>query len=340
MDPLSQGALGASTSQSVASRKHIVLAGILGWIGGMAPDLDVLIRSPEDPLLFLEYHRQFTHSLVFIPVGAFICALVLYPVTRRHLSLRESWLWCLLGYATHGLLDACTSYGTQLFWPFTNARIAWNNVSVIDPLFTLPLLLGVIVAFVRRSPRAARFGIGWAIAYLALGLLQTHRAQQAGEHIAASRGHAPVAVSAKPSFANLLVWKTVYAYDGYFHVDAVRTGARVRWMAGDRLPTLDVDRDLPWLDPASQQARDIERFRWFSADFIALDPVRPDTVVDIRYSMLPQEIDALWGIGLDRNADPAAHVRYEVWRDGARERGPALLDMINDREFGSPLPTP
>ena len=94
----------------------------------MAPDLDVLIRSSHDPLLFLEYHRQFTHSLFFIPVGALICALAFYPVTRRALSFRETWILSALGYATHGLLDACTTYGTLLLWPFSQERFAWHNV--------------------------------------------------------------------------------------------------------------------------------------------------------------------------------------------------------------------
>ena len=70
MDPLTQGALGAALPQSTAVRgKYAGSAGLFGFLAGMAADLDVLIRSSSDPLLFLEYHRQFTHSLVFIPVG-------------------------------------------------------------------------------------------------------------------------------------------------------------------------------------------------------------------------------------------------------------------------------
>lgn len=118
MDPLTQGLLGASLPQSVSKKHNVVVAGVLGLLAGMAPDLDVLIRSSTDPLLYLEFHRQFTHSLLFIPIGSLICALVLHPLIskRRGLSFKQSWLFCALGYGTHALLDSCTSYGTQLFW--------------------------------------------------------------------------------------------------------------------------------------------------------------------------------------------------------------------------------
>ncbi len=163
MDPISQASFGASLSQSFAnngSKQAIAL--LIGALAGMAPDLDILINSAEDPILFLEFHRQFTHSLMFIPLGALICALVFYPllhstwmqgrwpavdtVLRPDLPVLPS-----LGYATHGLLDACTSYGTQLFWPFSNERFAWNIVSIIDPLFTLPVIFFIIAGRVSQE---------------------------------------------------------------------------------------------------------------------------------------------------------------------------------------------
>ena len=70
------------------------------WIGaaaGMAPDLDVLIQSSTDPLLALEYHRQFTHSLLFVPIGALLCAAMLYPIVRKQLSFRKVWLFASAG---------------------------------------------------------------------------------------------------------------------------------------------------------------------------------------------------------------------------------------------------
>ncbi|MFT5657456.1 MAG: inner membrane protein, partial [Gammaproteobacteria bacterium] len=81
MDPLTQGVLGAALPLAAARRSdHLVAVGILGLLSGMAPDLDVLLRSSSDPLLYLEYHRQFTHSLVFIPFGGLLCCLLLYRI--------------------------------------------------------------------------------------------------------------------------------------------------------------------------------------------------------------------------------------------------------------------
>ena len=137
MDPVSQGVLGAAAAGAIARPKQVAAAGLLGALAGMAPDLDVLIRSSVDPLLFLEYHRQFTHSLAFIPIGAALCAALLYPFARKWCRARDAYLYCLAGFATHGLLDACTSYGTQLYWPFSHERVAWSVISIVDPLFLL-----------------------------------------------------------------------------------------------------------------------------------------------------------------------------------------------------------
>ena len=117
MDPLSQAALGAAAAQSGGAGRVTHHALWIGALSGMAPDLDVFIRSDVDPLLALEYHRQFTHSLLFIPIGSLICAIVFYPLVRAQLHFKQVWLFSALGYGTHGLLDACTTYGTQLFGP-------------------------------------------------------------------------------------------------------------------------------------------------------------------------------------------------------------------------------
>lgn len=328
MDPISQGTIAAVVPQAAFRWEKMRATALLGCLAGMAPDLDVFISSPDDPLLFLEYHRQFTHALVFIPVGAAIAALLLHWTVRRTLAVRESYLACLLGYATHGFLDACTSYGTQLFWPFTDYRVAWNNVSVVDPAFTVPLLLLAIVAAVRRRRVYAVIGLIWALAYLVLGVVQNQRAEAAGAELAASRGHDPQRLTAKAGFANLLVWKVVYEHDGRFYVDGVRTGAAVTVCPGSDVARLDVSRDLPWLDPATQQARDVERFRWFSDGYVALDPVVPNRVIDMRYSLVPNEIDPLWGIDLDPEGSPSRHVRFVTDRATGAAQGDALWGLL------------
>jgi inner membrane protein len=330
MDPLTQGVLGASLSQSVSKKQHLVIAGVLGVLAGMAPDLDVLIRSQSDPLLFLEFHRQFTHSLFFIPIGSVLCALVLHPLIAKRcgLSFKQSWLYCALGFSTHALLDACTTYGTQLFWPLTNERYAWNTVSVIDPLFTLPILLLLILATLKRIPWMARIAFLWALIYPTLGMIQRDRAETAGWQLAKERQHEPTQLVAKPSFANILVWKVVYETKDSYYVDAVRPGTSIKIYPGESVAKLDVDRDFPWLDPNSQQAIDIERFRWFSNGFLAKHPSDEMSIIDVRYSIVPNQLDALWSIKLSPLATADTHVEYNTHRNNTQASRQLLFDML------------
>lgn len=333
MDPVTQGALGASLPQSFASAKNAAHAGVLGFLAGMAADLDVLIRSSSDPLLFLEYHRQFTHSLIFIPVGGALCALILHYLIgrRRGLSWQQSWLYCTAGYATHALLDACTTYGTMLFWPFSDTRVAWNTISIVDPLFTLPLLLGVLASARTKRAVYVRFALLWAVVYMSLGLVQRNNAVDMGQVLAAERGHTPLRLEAKPSIGNILVWKIVYETPHKFYVDAVRAGIAPRVFPGAAVDKLNIARDMPWLHSDSQQARDIERFRWFSNRYLARDPLHPNRVIDIRYSFVPNEIDPLWSLELLPGASRETHALYRVHRDGDDGRTGRVWEMLTGR---------
>lgn len=328
MDPISQGTIAAAVPQAWAKPEKLRAAALAGCAAGLAPDLDVFINSSVDTLLFLEFHRQFTHALIFIPIGAGIVALAMAWPLRRWLTFRECYLACLLGYATHGFLDACTSYGTQLFWPFSSHRVAWNNVSVVDPLFTLPLLCAVIAGVVTRRRWLTLAGLAWAAVYLLFGVVQNQRAEAAGRLLAEQRGHLPERLTAKAGFANLLVWKVVYEHDGRYYVDAIRTGTATTACEGASVPTLDLPRDLPWLNANTQQARDVERFRWFSEGYVALHPQQPNHVIDIRYSVVPNQIAPLWGIQLDPAADAHTHALFVADRRGRAEQGPAYAALL------------
>ena len=330
MDPITQGALGAVLPQLVSNKEKLTTTTWLGCLAGVAPDIDVFIRSSSDPLLFLEYHRQFTHSLSFIPVGAMICCLLAYRWSKKNLTLQQSYLVCFLGYATHALLDANTTYGTQLFWPFSDVRIAWNNVSVVDPLVTIPLLVFVVAAYRSGKPLYARIGFTWVLAYLCFGLVQKNRAETIGAELAASRGHQPLSIEAIPGFASVLMWKTIYDYNGRYYVDAIRTGWQSKVYIGDSIQKLDPLRDFSWLDANSQQARDLKRFAWFSSDYLAIAKNNPNAVIDMRYSILPNEIQALWGIRLDPKAaaDKAKHVQYFAATDASPQRLQLFWTML------------
>ena len=300
---------------------------IAGALSGMAADLDVLIRSDQDPLIFLEYHRQFTHSLVFIPLGALLVASLLALFLRRragYAGFGRIYLFCLLGYASHGLLDACTTYGTQLFWPFSDVRIALDIISIIDPLFTLPVMFLVIAGAMTGRQALPRAALVYGLLYLSFGYFQHERAMQALETLAAQRGHAPVKATVKPTLANLYLWKLIYEHDGRYYVDAARIGFRYTFIEGDSV-TSQVDAQT--LSASPLQAHDIERFRWFSAGYIAPYADDPLMIGDIRYSILPNTIKPLWGIRL-RPDEPDRHVDYVTTRemnDSIRRRFYSLL---------------
>ena len=165
MDPISQGTVGAAFAQPLANKNNIIRISFIGFLAGVAPDLDVLIQSESDPILFLEYHRQFSHSLFFIPFGSLIVALLIFPFVKGSMTIKNVYFASFLGYATHGLLDACTSYGTLLFWPFSNERVTWNNISIVDPLFTIPILILIGIAIKTKKKLFSFFSIGWIISY-------------------------------------------------------------------------------------------------------------------------------------------------------------------------------
>ena len=329
MDPLSQGTVGAAFAQSTANKNNIFKIGIIGFLAGLAPDLDVLIRSSNDPILFLEYHRQFTHSLFFIPFGSLIVALLIFPLVKRSMGFKTVYLASLLGYATHGLLDACTSYGTQLFWPFSNERVTWNNISIIDPLFTIPILIFVGTAIKTRKRLFSFFAIGWATFYLSLGFVQYERTLSTAIELAHSRGHNAERLTLKPSFGNLILWKSIYQHEEKFYVDAIRTVRSSTWCSGENIRMFDYQQHLPDLDEDSQQKKDIERFRWFSQDYLGFDEEK-NLVTDVRYSMIPNQITPMWGLVIDDQQDVNEHAIW--WTSRSLEQ--SQLDLFKEMLSG------
>ena len=328
MDPLTQGTIGAVLPQTLG-KKNLGIVAMLGFLSGMAPDLDILIRSSTDPLLSLEYHRQFTHSLIFIPFGGLICALFLFVVLKKisPFNFKKTWLYCTLGYGTHGLIDACTSYGTLLFWPFSDMRIAWNNISIIDPLFTLPLISLIVLATIKKKNIYSKIALAWAATYLTLGVYLHNVAINVGKEIAEQRGHIVKRIKAKPSFGNLILWKTIYESDDHFYVDATNLFFR-NIIPGESIKKLDLNKNFPWLGRESQQYKDIERFKWFSNDFLAVNPNNKNQIIDIRYSGIPNEIGGLWGVQLNPNKHKQEHVEFVSMRSATIERFKILRDMI------------
>ncbi len=321
MDPLTQGALGGLAALGIARPEHRLRNALVGALAGLLPDADVFIRSAADPTLFLVYHRQFTHSLVFIPVGAAVAAGIGALLSRGRARWSQLYLPALLGYATHGLLDACTSYGTLLLWPFSDHRVAWRVISVVDPLFTLPLALGVVLA-TWRGRRALVATWAWVLLYLSLGVVQHHRALATAQALAAERGHQPVRAQVKPAFGNLVLWRSLYQVDGQVHVDAVRAplAGSPQVFEGGSLPRYDVAAVTAAQELPATTVHDLHRFSAFSDGWLALHPDHPTVIGDIRYAMLPHELAPIWGIDLAQTTDAGHHefVRFREVSDSQR----------------------
>lgn len=313
MDPLTQGVLGATVAQSSTRRnRNLKLAAAAGWIGGMAADLDVLIRSGSDPLLSLEYHRHFTHSLAFIPVGGVLVGIFCSLVTRKRHNLRDMVLFSTIGYATHGLLDAFTSYGTQLFQPFADTRFSWDAIAIIDPFYTVPLLIGMFVTLKTCHAKWARWSLLFASLWMAFGAWQHHTLMAAQQALASSRGQHVEHGRVMPLLMGLnkmFSWRSVYKSGDMLYVDGMRYRpfASPEIAAGGAAPYFDAAAFAASLPEGSPLAHDLTRFEWFADGLTTRMPDDPSIIVDMRYSAHGPSLKPLWGIKMDE-AHPGKHI--------------------------------
>ncbi|MEM9996572.1 MAG: metal-dependent hydrolase [Bacteroidota bacterium] len=185
MDSLTQLALGAACGEAVAGRRVGHRAALWGGVAGTLPDLDILAYPFLDPVGELYFHRGITHGLLFGFVvgpllGWLIARFYRWRVARagpdpgEPLRAATSWrLWGWVGFwalFTHPLADALTIYGTQLYQPFSDTPVSVGSLFIIDPLYTVWLLLGLGVAlFLRRDQpwrrRAIVAGLALSTAY-------------------------------------------------------------------------------------------------------------------------------------------------------------------------------
>ncbi len=336
MDPLTHGLLGASAAMSRAKndRTTLAVAIIAGLCGGMFPDIDVFIRSADNPLLQIQYHRHFTHALVFVPLGAAIVALGLWPLLRRHARWAQLWMFAALGMITHGVLDAFTSYGTHLFWPFTNARTSWSFVSVVDPIVTIALIIGVI-GFYRSLKRAwVVCALAFFALYLGFGAMQNYRTENAMRAVAAKRGHNVELIEVKSTLLNNIVWRSNYTSNGVIYNDGWYMGpfGGMVHYPGGQVPLLDLARNFPGLPPDSVLGQDIEKFRFFSAGFVGVKPDDPSVIGDFRYALLPDAVGPLWGIRID-TTQPNRHPSFENFRQITDDTWARFFAMLRGKEL-------
>jgi len=154
MDSLTQIVLGAAVGEAVLGKKIGNKAMLYGAIAGTIPDLDIFASYFTDTVTALEIHRGFSHSIFFSVVFAPIFGWLISKIERRSIASWKDWsLLMFWGLFMHPVLDSFTTWGTQLFWPF-EIRLAFKNIFVIDPLYTLPFLIFLILAM--RAERGSQ----------------------------------------------------------------------------------------------------------------------------------------------------------------------------------------
>ncbi|MFY0643247.1 MAG: metal-dependent hydrolase [Bacteroidia bacterium] len=224
MDSLTQIVLGAAVGEVVLGKKAGNRAPLWGAIAGTIPDLDVFVKFFVDDLRANELHRGFSHSIVFCLIAAPFLGYLIHLIYKK--KALASWRnWTMLSFwafFTHPLLDAHTTWGTQLFWPF-DLRIAYKNISAVDPLYTLPfLLLLLIVLFMRRTSPWRRkltwLGIAISTSYLVYTIgLKFHvdrvfKSQLAYNEIPYTR------YTHQPTIMNSFLWQVTAETDSAYHI--------------------------------------------------------------------------------------------------------------------------
>ncbi|MDB4297401.1 metal-dependent hydrolase [Flavobacteriaceae bacterium] len=173
MDSLTQIVLGAAVGEAVLGKKIGNKALLWGAIAGTIPDLDVFVKPFTDIVTAHELHRGFSHSIIFSLLFSPVLAWCMGFVYKQKEASFKNWtLFYFLCLVTHPMLDAHTTWGTQLFWPM-DVKISYRNIFVVDPLYTLPFLLCcIMVLFYKRNSNTRKrintLGLVLSTSYLML----------------------------------------------------------------------------------------------------------------------------------------------------------------------------
>lgn len=324
MDIVTHGLLGALAAGAISRNQQLPKACVVGFLAALFPDMDVLIRSSSDALVGLTYHRHFTHSLVFVPIGALLVCLLVIPLARGKLSKTEIYLFACAGYLSACLLDACTSYGTHLLWPFITEPISLNIIAVVDPVFSFILLLALITTWFSRTKIWSYTGLILACLYLLIGLQQHQRAFSEAEKLAQDRGLNPARILVKPTMANVVLWRSIIVVDQTAYIDAIRVG----WLSenkiyqGDSVTIFDpkISDRLP---KTSRSYQDLQTYYLLADRLLVQHPDDSNFIGDLRYSMLPDSAVPMWGLEVNpQQPDQAPEFIVK------REMSPALREKF------------
>ncbi len=284
MDSLTQIALGAAMGELAMGRRIAAKAALYGAVLATLPDLDVLVPM-GDPVADFTYHRSWSHSLLVLAAVSPVIAFAIHRWRNDPPEWLQSWmLLVFLVLITHPLLDAFTVYGTQLLWPVTEYPFGIGSIFIIDPLYTVPLAVGVVIAL--RSARgtfrrtlANLIGLTCSSFYLAWTVLGQGIETRVAERSLKAEGLNYDKVLTIPSPFNTLLWRTIaISPDGTtYHV-----GYHSLFDGTDHATFTSYPAGHSFLDkvPGHWPA---ERLAWFSKGFYRARLERKDLVIsDLR----------------------------------------------------------
>ena len=264
MDSLSQLALGAAVGVAIMGRRTALWKSALwGGVAGTLPDLDVFIDH-GDPILNMVLHRGETHALFWLTLFSLPFAAAVARLHGQWPLWKRWWLAIWLALVTHPLLDAMTVYGTQLGLPFTNHPFGVGSIFIIDPLYTLPLLLGTAITLATTRLRANLLGLVLSTAYLGWGVAAQQHVTNIAKSALTRQGIAAERVLVTPTAFNTVAWRVVVMQREHYLEGFYSLLDRERNIAFDRF-----DRGAA-LEPALQGIDGVRRIAEFSRGFYAL----------------------------------------------------------------------
>ena len=220
MDSLTQIVLGIATAEVVAGTQLKNKTFLYGAVLGTIPDLDVIVGSFLNDVDGVSIHRGLSHSLLlFLFLSPLIGGLMM-KIEKKALSFKHATslaFWCLI---THVILDLFTSWGTQILWPFQH-RFALKTIFVIDPLYTVPLLISLV--FVWRSKeyltrrKYVLRGLLISSSYLFLTCILKLIVVQKFENALANQNIMFEELIVKPTAFNTILWNAnISTKEGYY----------------------------------------------------------------------------------------------------------------------------
>lgn len=269
MDTITQIALGAAVGEAVLGRKVGNKALLWGAVGGTIPDLDVLARPLLNGVENLGFHRGFSHSILFAIMLAPILGWLVQRL-HRNSPLNASWRqWSWLFFwsvFTHPILDSFTSYGTQLFQPFSDYPVALSSIFIIDPVYTVPLLAGVIaVLFMQRTTARRRTviyaALGFSTVYLLLTLGIKLQVESAFRSSLAQQDVTYSRLFSNPMPLNSLLWMGVAEQDESLYI-----GLYSIFDDGETIEFQRVEKNSELIADKLDQAA-IRKLLWFSRGY-------------------------------------------------------------------------